>query len=82
MSDISFKQAKELVEGMELAQLSIKKAVEDLNKSSKSLDEILQKQNFVMAMLPQTDKKLIIMKIIIALNIGFICGIIFTKYFL
>lgn len=82
MSDISFKQAKELVEGIELAELSIKKAVEDLNKSSKSLDEILQKQNFVMAMLPQTDKKLIIMKIIIALNIGFICGIIFTKYFL
>lgn len=82
MSDISFKQAKELVEGLELAELSIKKAVNDLDKSSKNLEEVLKKQNFVLALLPQQQTKLLILKLVIALNGGFVLGIIFAKFFL
>lgn len=82
MSDFSFKQAKELVEGLELAELSIKKAVGDLDKSAKTLEEALQKQNFVLALLPKQSTKILILKLVIAFNVGLVAGIIFTKYFL
>ncbi len=82
MSDFSFKQAKELVEGLELAELSIKKAAHDLDKSTQKLDETLQKQNFVLALLPDQNKKILVLKLAIALNIGFIFGLLFSKYFL
>lgn len=82
MSDFSFKQAKEVVEGLELAELSIKKAAHDLDRSTQKLDEMLKKQNFVLALLPQQNNKILILKLIIALNIGFILGLLFSKYFL
>lgn len=82
MSDFSFKQAKEVVEGLELAELSIKKAAHDLDRSTQKLDEMLKKQNFVLALLPQQNNKILILKLIIALNIGFILGLSFSKYFL
>jgi hypothetical protein len=82
MSDFSFKQAKELVDGIELAELSIKKAVIDLEKSSQKLDESLKKQNFVLALLPKQNIKILILELVIALNLGFVFGIIFAKYFL
>lgn len=82
MSDFSFKQAKELVDGIELAELSIKKAVIDLEKSSQKLDENLKKQNFVLALLPKQNTKILILELVIALNLGFVFGIIFAKYFL
>lgn len=82
MSDISFKQAKELVDGLELAEISIKKAVNDLDKSSKNLEEVLKKQNFVLALLPQQSTKILLLKLIIAFNVGFAGGIIFAKIFL
>lgn len=82
MSDFSFKQAKELVDGIELAELSIKKAVIDLEKSSQKLDESLKKQNFVLALLPKQNTKILILELVIALNLGFVFGIIFAKYFL
>lgn len=82
MSDFSFKQAKELVDGLELAELSIKNAVASLNDSSKKLDENLKKQNFVLALLPKQNMKILILQLVIALNLGFVLGIIFAKYFL
>ena len=38
MSDMSFKQAKELVERMEFSEIALRKAIKNLDKSSKTDD--------------------------------------------
>jgi hypothetical protein len=82
MSDMSFKQAKELVERMEFSEIAMRKAIKDLDKSSKNFDETLKQQEKVLTILPKTDKKLSMMRIIVAVNIGFIIGLLVGKYIL
>lgn len=76
MSDMSFKQAKELVEKIELSELSLKKTVLDIEKSTKNFNETLKKQEYVLKQLPITDKKLNTLKLLIVLHIGFIAGVL------
>lgn len=76
MSDMSFKQAKELVEKIELSELSLKRTVEDIEKSTKNFNETLKKQEYVLKQLPITDKKLNTLKLLIVLHIGFIVGVL------
>jgi hypothetical protein len=87
MSDMSFNQAKDLVERMEFSQIALKNASKSLddsckkfNQSKKNFDVTLEKQNETAATTPKEDKKVFYLLIIVAINIGFIIGLIFGKY--
>ena len=82
MSDMSFKQAKELVERMEFSEIALKRAVDNLEKSSENFDITLKHQEDIINKLPYADKKLSYMFIAVAVNIGLIVGLIIGKYLL
>ena len=84
---MSFRQAKELVERMEFSEIALKKAVNNLEKSSKTFEKsskifdiTLKEQEKVMLKVPEANKKISFMFLIIACNIGFIIGLLFGKY--
>ena len=76
MSDMSFKQAKELVEKLELTELTLKKSTDDIDKSSKKFNEALKMQEHLLKLMQEKDKKLDILKLLVVLNIGFIGGLL------
>ncbi|MEA3512945.1 MAG: hypothetical protein U9R37_05035 [Campylobacterota bacterium] len=80
MSDMSFKQAKSLVEQLELTEVTLNKTLSQLEKASDNFDSSLSKQESIIKHIPKNDEKLTIMKIIVALNIGFVIGIVVSKY--
>ena len=80
MSDMSFKQAKELTERFELAEITLVQTLKRVDRATENFDQTLLTQEKMMKTLPQTDKKLELMKIIVALNIGFIIGLLVSKY--
>ena len=89
MSEMSFKQAKELVERMEFSELTLKNATKVLDDSYKTLgkasinfDKTLQKQEEILDKIPQSDKKISFMFLALAINIGFIFGLLVGKYIL
>lgn len=82
MSDMSFKQAKEIVEKIELAELSLNKTLDDINNAGKEFHNSLQEQKRIMRLLPKTDIKLNLMRLLVGINLGFILGLIAGKYFL
>ena len=89
MSEMSFKQAKELVERMEFSELALKNATKVLDdsyktfgKASENFDKTLNKQEEIIGKLPQSDKKMSFMFLAVAVNIGFILGLIIGKYIL
>ena len=82
MSDMSFKQAKELVERMEFSEIAIKKAVENIESSTQNFETTLKHQEDIINKLPYSDKKLSYMSIAVAVNIGLIVGILIGKYLL
>ena len=79
---MSFKQAKELIERLEFTEISLKSTLNNIDTSSTKFQNALKIQEQLLLLKPQYDKKLNIMKIIIALNIGFILGLLSSKYFL
>lgn len=82
MSEMSFKQAKDLVERMEFAEIAIRKSIDNLEKASISFENSLKQQDEIVNKIPNTDKKLNIMRFFVALNIGLIIGILVGKYLL
>jgi len=82
MSDMSLKQAKEIAERLELAEISLKTVLADVDKSTKIFEESLSKQKQVLASIPKMDNKLNTMKVLVGINIGFIIGLVVAKYFL
>uniref|UniRef100_UPI0040489F7E hypothetical protein n=2 Tax=Aliarcobacter sp. TaxID=2321116 RepID=UPI0040489F7E len=82
MSDMSFKQAKELVERMEFSEIALRKSADNLRKSTQNFDKTLKHQEDILNKLPYADKKLSYMTIAVAVNIGLILGLIIGKYLL
>jgi hypothetical protein len=89
MSEMSFKQAKDLVERMEFSEIALKRAVSTLEKSTKTFDKsskifdnTLKQQEEVLTKIPKNNKKISYMFIAVALNIGFILGLVAGKYVL
>lgn len=82
MSDMSFKQAKELVEKIELTEVMLGKTVKDIDDSSKSFTEALRQQKLILEIVPSMNSKLTLLKLIVATNIGFLLGLIAGKYIL
>ncbi|BFU78133.1 hypothetical protein ALC152_13480 [Arcobacter sp. 15-2] len=80
MSDMSFKQAKELANQLELSEITLKQVLKKIDIASKNFDNSLAKQENILNYVPNSDKKLIYMKIVVALNIGFLVGLIVAKY--
>ena len=65
MSDMSFKQAKELVERMEFSEIALKNATKVLDesyktfgKASENFDKTINKQEEILEKLPKLDKKM------------------------
>jgi ElaB/YqjD/DUF883 family membrane-anchored ribosome-binding protein len=82
MSDMSFKQAKDLTEQFELAQLGLSQTIKKLDKVTNNFDESVQRQEQIIQYMPKLDKKLEWMKIVVALNIGFVIGLLVAKFIL
>jgi len=82
MSDMTFKQAKEVVERLELADLSLRNSFDNIDYARRSLEDSIIKQNKVLKQLPEKENKIKYMYLIIMLNIGFIVGLFVGKYLL
>jgi mRNA-degrading endonuclease HigB of HigAB toxin-antitoxin module len=82
MSDISFKQVRDIVDRFELAELSLKAMLDKVESANEHFEANLEKQKLVLEAIPISDKKIIFLKILIALNMGFIIGVIVGKYLL
>ena len=80
MSDMSFNQAKQLAERLEMTEVTLNNTLKKINNATISLDDAVEKQSKIAIFLPKTNKQLVIMQIILALNIGFICGLLISKY--
>ena len=80
MSDMSFKQAKELSERLELSEITLKQVLEKIDTASKNFDDSLENQERILNFSPNTDKKLNFMKILVGVNIGFILGLLVAQY--
>ena len=76
---MSFKHAKELVEKMEFSEIALRRAVDNLEKSSHNFDITLKHQEDILNKLPYADKKLSYMYIAVATNIRLILGLIIEK---
>ena len=80
MSDMSFKQARDLTEQFELAELTLIQTLKKIDMASKNFDRSLVEQEKVLRFMPKANEKLNRMKIIVALNIGFVVGLMLSKY--
>lgn len=80
MADMSFKQAGEIVDRLELAELSLKHHLTNVEKATESFEKTLQKQNQILQVPLQNDKKLTLLKILVGINIGFIFGLLVGKF--
>ena len=80
MSDMSFKQAVQLTEQFELAEITLRHTLKKLDHASQNFDNSLSKQEAILNHLPTINNKLTTMKIIVALNIGFMLGLLTAKY--
>lgn len=77
---MSFKQAKELTERFELAEITLTQTLKRVDRATENFDQSLLAQEKIMRTLPKKDKKLELMKLVVALNIGFIIGLLVSKY--
>ena len=80
MSDMSLKQAKEIADRLELAELSLNHLLANVEKSTKAFEETLSQQKQIMNAMPTTDKKLNNMKILVGINFGFVLGLLVSKF--
>jgi len=80
MSDMSFKQAKELTEQFELAEVTLNQTIKKLDRATENFDKSLVSQEKILRHIPKVDKKLELMKIIVGVNIGFILGLVVARF--
>ena len=77
MSDMSFKQAKEISERLELSEVTLKNTLNQIENVTKILNETSNKQQ-----ISKNDNKITNLKVLLGTNIGFIIGLLISKYFL
>lgn len=80
MSDMSFKQAKELVERMEFSEIALRKSLGHIKSATDNFEKTLNEQENILNKLPNANKKLATMQLAVAVNIGLIIGILIGKY--
>ena len=67
---------------MEFSEIALKKAVDNLEKSSLNFETTLKHQEDIINKLPYADKKLSYMSTAVAVNIGLLVGLLIGKYLL
>ena len=82
MSDMSLKQAKEIAERLELAELSLHQLLDNVEKTTRVFEVTMQQQKQIINTIPATDKKLTLLKIIVGVNFGFVLGLVVSKFLL
>jgi len=82
MSDMSFKQAREIAERLELSEITLKATLLNIEKVTSGFDELLDKQEEINIQSSKKDTKITNLKILIGINLGFIIGLLVSKYFL
>jgi ElaB/YqjD/DUF883 family membrane-anchored ribosome-binding protein len=80
MSELSFKQARDLAERLELSEVTLNKTLSNIQRASDNFNSTLKKQEELIQYIPKSDDKINLMKIIVALNIGFVLGLLVSKY--
>ena len=80
MSDMSLKQAKELAIQLELSEITLKQILKKIDIASKNFDNSLGKQERILNYVPYSNQKLTFMKILVGVNVGFIVGLVVSKY--
>ena len=75
---MSFKQAKEIAEKLELSEIILKNTLKNIEKVTSKFDESINNQDKII----KQDSKITNLKILIAINFGFIIGLLVSKYFL
>jgi hypothetical protein len=80
MSDMSLKQAKEIADRLELAELSLNHLLVNVEKSTKAFEDTLSQQKQIINAMPTIDKKLNNMKILVGINFGFVLGLLVSKF--
>jgi len=68
------------VEQLELSEITLSQILKKIDIASKNFDNSLAKQERILTYIPKNDTKLTFMKILIGINIGFIIGLIVSKY--
>ncbi|MGI6723714.1 MAG: hypothetical protein GX118_01475 [Arcobacter butzleri] len=79
---MSFKQAKEIVERLELAELGVKQNLDNLQKINEDLQKTFSYQEKIVELIPKTNQQLTTLKLIVAVNFGFILGLLMGKFLL
>jgi len=82
MSDMSFKQAKEITERLELSEVTLKSTLINIEKVTLNFDNLLDKYENVNIQLEKKDSRITNLKILIGINVGFIIGLLVSNYFL
>ena len=82
MSDMSFKQAKELVERIELVELTLDRTLKNIEDSSTKFNQSLELQKQIVKYFPKADIKINMLRLALAINVGFIFGILVGKFLL
>jgi uncharacterized membrane protein YoaK (UPF0700 family) len=82
MADMSLKQAQEIAQRLELAELGIKHHINNIESATENFEKTLQKQQLVLHQSTKQDGKLILLKILVGINVGFVIGVIVGKFFL
>ena len=80
MSDMSLKQAKEIADRLELAELSLNHLLVNVEKSTKAFEDTLSQQKQIINAMPTIDKKLNNRKILVGINFGFVLGLLVSKF--
>jgi ElaB/YqjD/DUF883 family membrane-anchored ribosome-binding protein len=78
MSDMSFKQAKEIAERLEMSEMTLKSTLKNIEKATSKFDKFIEQEEELI----KKDSKITNLKILIGMNIGFIVGLLVSKYFL
>jgi ElaB/YqjD/DUF883 family membrane-anchored ribosome-binding protein len=78
MSDMSFKQAKEIAERLEMSEMTLKSTLKNIEKATSKFDKFIEQEEELI----KKDSKITNLKILIGMNIGFIIGLLVSKYFL
>lgn len=82
MSDMSLKQAQEIAERLELAELGIRHYITNIENATQNFEKTLQKQNMIINDANKVDNKLVMLKILVGINIGFVIGVFVGKFLL
>ena len=79
---MTFKQAKDVVDRLELCDLSLRNSFDNIDFARRSLDDSIIAQKKVLKQLPEKESKIKYLYLIIMLNVGFILGLFVGKYLL